>query len=152
VIPVFSKLVARMEPLFDELMASKVIRVSSLREFPDKPAIYLLSEGSERLYVGRARSLQKRMRQHSSRSHYSASFAFKLARIKECRASDYTQKNSAKTLMNEPQFLGTFLDMVRRVQNMDAHYVEEPDDKVQYLFEMYATLALNVPYCDFSTH
>jgi predicted GIY-YIG superfamily endonuclease len=148
----FTDLVARMEPMLDELLRSEQTKVSDCKKMPEKPGVYLLSENGENLFVGRAKSLRKRMAQHGARSHYSASFALKLARKKTNRLSNYKPENGAKTLMKDEGFKAAFLSMVARVKKMDAHHIVEPSDHLQYLFEMYASLQLNIPYCDFATH
>ena len=150
--PDFVSLVAQMEPLLSELLASHACEVSDYGRMPAQPGVYLLSEGTNNLYIGRARSLRNRMKQHTSRSHYSASFALKLAREKTKRLSNYRPENAAKTLMKDDQFRNAFLEMVDRVKHMRARHIVQPDDHLQYLFEMYASLTLDVPYCDFATH
>lgn len=148
----FTELVARMEPMLDVLLRSQSIKVSEYKEMPNKPGVYLLSENGEDLYVGRAKSLRNRMKQHASNSHYSASFALKLTRKKTGRFSNYKPENGAKTLMKDEAFKAAFQEMVSRVKAMDARHIVEPSDHLQYLFEMFASLQLSVPYCDFATH
>jgi hypothetical protein len=141
-----------MEPLLEKLVASPRFLVSERSRVPNEPGVYLLSESDNDLYIGRAKSLRGRMQGHGSRSHYSASFALKLARKKTNRLTNYKPENGAKTLMTEPAFQAVFYAMVDRVKAMQVRHIVEPDDHVQYLFEMYASLALDVPYCDFATH
>jgi GIY-YIG catalytic domain len=148
----FAGLVSRMDPMLAQLRNAEVFCVSDCGKFPSEPGVYLLSESHNDLYVGRTSSLKNRMRGHGSKSHYSASFALKLAREKAEKPATYRTDHSAKTLMSDDHFRAIFHGMIARVKKMQVRYVVEANDHAQYLFEMYASLVLQVPYCDFANH
>jgi hypothetical protein len=49
--------------------------------FEKVPAIYIFYEDGKAVHVGRTRNLKGRIQGHRTRNHYSASFAFKRARM-----------------------------------------------------------------------
>src|SRR5258705_13871063 len=93
----FAKLIESLEPKYQHLINMAPVRYGSLPKDLPKRAIYLFSEDSEHLYVGRTNNLRSRLRNHCSPSaqHFSAAFAFRIARQTSGHAkATYTTKGS----------------------------------------------------------
>lgn len=117
--------------------------------------VYLFSEASLHLYVGRSNRMPERVRNHgsSSATHRQAAFAFKLARETSGKMkATYRPEGSRKQLMLDPKFVGEFLAAKLRISGMQVRFVEEADPVRQCLLEVYVALALKTPYNDFDNH
>ena len=112
--------------------------------------VYLFSEGSDHLYVGRTDRLRDRHREHWSGRSHDAPFAFKLAR----HATNNLAKSglTRKALEADPTFAVAFREAKDRISNMQFRWVEEADPNRQCLLEIYATVVLNARYNDFINH
>jgi hypothetical protein len=78
----FREYVEALHPSFERLLQVKPVKIKDLpRDIPAQ-CIYLFSEGTKHLYVGRTKNLRQRLRQHSipGSHHNQAVFAFRLAR------------------------------------------------------------------------
>ena len=153
--PKFKQFVETLEPKFQQLVAMAPIRYGSLPKRLPNRAIYLFSEGTEHLYVGRTNNLRNRLRGHCAHGsrHFSAVFAFRIARQETgFTKPSYTTKGSRADLCNDPKFAPAFTNAKTRVANMDIRYVEETDPVRQALLEIYAATVLNTSYNDFDTH
>ena len=83
-----------------------------------------------------------------------AAFAFKLARENtgKTTASYKAGDDNRKGLMRNPEFVAAFKAAKARIREMDFRFVEETDQNVQALLEIYCTLVLDARYNDFNTH
>jgi hypothetical protein len=54
--------------------------------------------------------------------------------------------------MLEPIFAGAFTTAKERIGGMEYRYVEEADQNLQALLEIYCAVVLATPYNDFGTH
>jgi hypothetical protein len=83
-----------------------------------------------------------------------AAFAFKLAREATGKntASYKAGDDSRAGLMLNPEFKAASEAAKARIRRMDFRFVEERDQNVQALLEIYCTLALGAKYNDFNTH
>ena len=133
----------------------KPVSVATLpREMP-KAGIYLFSEGSKHLYVGRTNTLKNRLQNHCrpSSGHNKATFAFRLARQETgITQATYTTTGSRRYLENDPEFKAVFLSQKQRVSNMHVRFVSEPEPIRQALLEMYVAVSLETPHNDFDNH
>jgi hypothetical protein len=148
---IFRKHVEQLHPKFEALMRMSPVTLATLSNDADKSGIYLLSEGSRHLYIGRSRKIRSRLRMHVGHPA-GASFAIKLARESTGRKASYTALGSVKELLNEPEFSAAFQKAKQRIRAMHIRYIDEADCNRQALLEIYATLSLNTPYNDFETH
>jgi hypothetical protein len=151
----FAELVNSLEPRFAELLALPPVTYASLPRSLPQRAIYLFSRGSEHLYVGRTNNLRRRLRGHCSPGsrHFSAVFAFKIARIESGRITpSYKKEGSRASLAEDPVFKPIFVDAKKRIAGMDIRYVGENDPVRQALLEIYVATALGTPYNDFDNH
>ena len=117
--------------------------------------IYLFSEGSRPLYVGRTRRLAPAIRPtfNSGAQHNQAVFAFRLAREKTGQlTAAYSEESYRVELCSDSEFGPAFLEAKRRVREMQVRYVEERDPLRQALLEIYVAVVLKTPYNDFNTH
>ncbi len=155
----FRTLVEGLEPKLRELTAMPPVRLAEHQDtpLPNVPAsgTYLFTETGRHFYVGRSRSLSKRVRVHgrpSSRENQ-APFAFLLARHATGHGrATYREEGSRKELMQRPEFREAFQAARARIRAMDLRYVEETDPLRQCLLEVYAAVALKTRYNDFDTH
>jgi GIY-YIG catalytic domain len=78
----FQHYIETLHPSFEKLLAVRPIKICALPKIIPEKCIYLFSEGTNHLYVGRTRRLRNRLRQHSiaGAQHNQAVFAFRLAR------------------------------------------------------------------------
>jgi hypothetical protein len=151
----FTDLIESLEPRFRALLGMAPVKCGTLpREMPTG-GIYLFSEGIDHLYVGRTNRLRERLRGHCvpSGSHFTATFAFRIARETTGRASArYSKSDSRAEMVKDPAFAAAFEGAKRRIASMDLRYVEELDPTRQALLEIYAATVLKTPYNDFDNH
>ena len=124
------------------------------REMPDE-GIYLFSEGSEHLYVGRSNTIRKRLQKHCQpkSGHNSATFAFRLARQNTgMTQATYSTEGSRLHLERDPNFAEVFTAQKERVRNMGVRFVSETEPIRQALLEMYVAVSLGTPHNDFDNH
>jgi len=107
----FLKHVESLQPSFDALLACVPFTFSELpKQLPDA-GIYLFTEGSRHLYVGRTNRLRKRLQQHCrpGSPHSSSPFAFRLAReARNVPKASYKTEGSRKHLMEDLEFSTAF--------------------------------------------
>lgn len=151
----FRELVDGLHPKFERLLSMPPVRYGQLpRLVPDR-GIYLFSEADRHLYVGRTNGIKKRLQNHCRQggTHFSATFAFRIARIETGRTrATYTKAGSRDALLLQPEFAAAFEAAKRRVAAMDIRFVEETDAVKQALLEIYAATVLETPYNDFENH
>jgi len=151
----FKLYVETLHPSFEQLLRMRPVKIASLpKPLPEK-CVYLFSEGTEHLYVGRTRRLRNRLRQHSiaGAQHNQAVFAFRLAREMTGRTIPaYSVEGSRKALSADALFDKAFTEAKARVRNMDLRFVEETDPLRQALLEIYVSVVLKTKYNDFDTH
>lgn len=152
---VFREFIELLEPSFQSLMRMEPVSITALpREMPDA-GIYLFSEGSEHLYVGRTNKIRERLQNHCrpSSGHNKATFAFRLARqITGMTQATYSTEGSRPHLERDPQFAEVFTAQKQRVKNMGVRFVSEPEPMRQALLEMYVAVSLGTPHNDFDNH
>jgi predicted GIY-YIG superfamily endonuclease len=151
----FKQFVDSLHPSFEQLMLMTPLNMAAIPPRLPEKCIYLLSEGTNHLYVGRTRRLRQRLRQHSivGAQHNQAVFAFKLAREVTGRlAATYSIAGSRLAMCAEPLFSEAFTQAKTRVRNMDLRFVEEEDPTRQALLEIYVSVVLGTKYNDFDTH
>jgi predicted GIY-YIG superfamily endonuclease len=151
----FKQFVDSLHPSFERLMLMTPLAMTAIPSNLPEKCIYLLSEGTNHLYVGRTRNLKRRLKHHSTAGaqHNKAVFAFKLAREKTGRVvATYSVKGSRTALCSEPAFADAFTQAKTRVRSMDLRFVEEADPTRQALLEIYVSVVLGTKYNDFDTH
>jgi hypothetical protein len=99
--------------------------------------------------------MRQRLRGHCvmSAGHFSATFAFRIARKETGRTkASYAKAGSRPELLADPVFKSAFEEAKRRIARMDLRYVKEEDATRQALLEIYAATVLRTPFNDFDTH
>ena len=153
--PSFKVFVESLEPKFNELVSMQPIKYDSLPHHLPKKGLYLFSEEDNHLYVGRTNRLRNRLREHCmpSGTHFSATFAFRIARQKTgYLKATYKTKLSRPELVKDSVFGPAFEEAKKRVSIMDIRFIEETDPISQALLEIYVATVLHTPYNDFETH
>jgi predicted GIY-YIG superfamily endonuclease len=151
----FIQHIESLKPALQRLIAMKPVHVTALPGETPRSAVYLFSEESRHLYVGRTDRLKGRLQEHCrpSSHHNSAAFAFRLAReVTEQLAASYLQERSRRSLAEEPAFGQEFVRAKEKVRRMEVRWVEEVDPVKQALLEIYAAVVLETPYNDFRNH
>lgn len=148
----FQQATAAIPQLFEQLMDSPPFEAKGIVSQKKKAGIYLFLENGKPVHIGRTRDLGGRLRGHISRSHYSASFAFKRTRIVHGVTATYVTKGSRKELATDPVFKAAFYEQIDLVKRMEVRFVEVPDPIQQYLLELYAHLELGLRLDEFDTH
>ncbi len=151
----FTSLLKSVEPKYRKLVKMAPVKYTALPQGLPKRGVYLFSEGSKHLYVGRTKGLRERLRGHCvpSGSQFTATFAFRLAREKTGRkAASYTKVGSRVELLKDAAFASAFDAAKQRIALMDIRFVEEKDPTRQALLEIYTSTVLKTPYNDFDTH
>jgi len=151
----FREYVETLHPSFERLLHAVPVKIKDLLRDTPAQCIYLFSEGSRHLYVGRTKNLRQRLRQHwiPASQHNQAVFAFRLARESTgTLVAAYTVSGSRAALCAQEEFGSAFTLAKERVRNMDVRSVEEKDALRQALLEIYVSVVLKTPYNDFETH
>ena len=156
--------------LLDRLLSSPAYGLGNGRSKPpgDQHGVYLFTEEARNLYVGRtglterarlagrpgSSSFLTRLTGHTERDPGSASFAWRLTMekaLKEVEAGVRDPLPSTRKLrVKHPGLLELFREEQRRMAAMDFRTVEINDERVSYVFEVYAAWVLETPYNSFA--
>ncbi len=120
------KVMQHVEKKFHRLRSSMPFTFDCPPAYLPKKGIYLLYEGKRALYVGRSNNIRSRLRRHTGRSHYQATFAFLLAREAAGRVKPtYKKKGSREQLLLNRKFKCCF-DLAReRISKMNVLVIVE---------------------------
>ena len=151
----FAQVTESIRSSYKTLLKMEPVTTANLPNEMPKSGVYLFTDGSQHLYVGRSNRLRDRIRNHGSAAskHNVASFAFKIAReVTGNLRATYRSEGSRKHLLQQPKFARAFSDAKRRVSMMEVRFVEESDQLRQALLEIYVSVVLRTPFNDFDTH
>ncbi len=151
----FRAIVSDLDQKLKRLRSMPPVKLNALPRTMPKRGVYLLSQGSRHLYVGRTNRLRQRLHEHRrlSANHFSATFAFLIARHSTGRKkATYTKEGSRAKLAASPRFGRAFARARAQVARMDVRWVAEPRQVQQALLEIYAAIELGTKYNDFDTH
>jgi hypothetical protein len=152
----FAALLKDLPFQLEQLLAMDPVHLSekSLRS-ADCGGVYLFTDHDlgKHLYVGRTkRRILNRLRHHVGSAN-DCPFAFRLAREATGRiAAAYSGDNTRKQLLKDKDFSEAYQTAKKRIKDMDARWVVEPDPLKQCLLEVYVAVALETPHNDFDTH
>ncbi|NUQ01142.1 MAG: hypothetical protein HUU35_14935 [Armatimonadetes bacterium] len=153
---IFAAAVKSLKPSIDRLLQLQPIKNGNLPHVMPERGVYLLSEGSKHLYVGRSNDLRGRYGRHCkpNATHRMAAFAFRLAReaTGKLKASYKKGPDSRDGLMMNANFRAAFDAAKARIRAMDYRFVAEDDQVRQALLEIYVAVVLKTPYNDFNNH
>ena len=127
-----------MEPLLHRLQANPELTRNELQNIPDKGG-YVFYEDDKPIYVGRSNNIRNRIKGHVA-PNAGATFAFKLLRENTGIQAGYSQETSKNALLK--RYAEGFKEQRDRVRKMTFRVVETDDQRVQYIFEVYAIFAL----------
>ena len=149
----FNRRVMKVEELFAQLHNSPALPLQP-STLPEKQAIYVFLEDNKPVHVGRTRNLKRRSRGHISNSHFSASFAFKRARVATGneKASYKAQGSRNSLIKDDTVFFAEFTRQIGLVKNMQIKYLLLDDPIDQYLLELYAAMEYKTSLSEFDTH
>lgn len=153
--PQFAAVVESLHPSFQRLVEMNPVLYAALPKQMPTAGIYLFSEGTRHLYVGRSRDIRGRLGRHCrpGATYRMAAFAFRLAREATGRLkATYKKEGSRSALMEDLTFREAFEAAKVRIREMDLRFVEEIDPLRQTVLEVYVAVALETPYNDFETH
>jgi hypothetical protein len=150
--PTFASHIEAVPKLFALLKEANPFVEKGLVAQGKRTGIYAFFENGTPQYVGRTRNLQQRLRGHISANHYTATFAFKMARRTLGLPATYNKVGARAQLQNDPVFRPEFLRQIERVKAMQVRFVEIADPVHQYLVELYAHLEYALPLDEFDTH
>ena len=153
--PAFTSAIEHLPASFEALLAMEPCQPLEVPRSMPKAGIYLVSEGSQHMYVGRSTNIRRRLSNHCriGATYKMAAFAFRLARLEtgQVKAS-YKAVGSRADLMRNPKFRAAFEKAKDRIRHMDVRYVAELDPVRQALLEVYVAISLRTPHNDFDTH
>lgn len=149
----FNSIIANMEPILNQLLASPHLSRTELQNVPKK-GIYVFYEHASPIYVGRSNRVRQRLLEHSrpSSQHNSATFAFNLAMEAATQTGVTIPQTTRTKLQTYPPFRKLYSRAKERVAEMKVRVIEITDPIEQTIFEVYAALALGTAYNEFDTH
>ena len=149
----WEEVVAGLEPLLDGLLECARRPRLAHPAIPQKPGIYLFSEGGKRMYVGQTRNVNKRLANHTNAGSQQnqATFAFLLALEAADRVGVPTD-GTRPEIARDPAFVPLFDSAKARVRAMDVQFALSDDPELRTVFEVYVALTLRTQYNSFETH
>jgi predicted GIY-YIG superfamily endonuclease len=138
--PPFSIYLAAVHQAYQKLLTAPLHPAMEHPTIPSSGGVYVFYEKGQPFYVGRTRNLRRRLRQHShpTATHFSASFAFLMARRLAALPAipKLTRDQTA-------QQLDSLFSLCRqRVSYMSVRWVSEEEPIIQSLLEVYAAVTL----------
>jgi hypothetical protein len=151
----FTEAISGLHGQLEQLMSSEPFTFSNKPRKLPMSVVYVFSEGSAPLYVGRSNRFSQRLGNHcrmGSQANQS-SFAFKLAReAAGITAAAYSGDETRAALMLRPDFVAGFSAAKERLNKMKIRFVEESNQVQQALLEIYCAVGLKTRYNQFGTH
>lgn len=151
----FSEILDQMNPLLEQLLGCEPHQRGVRPAAPERPGVYLFTEGGKPIYVGQTRNFRRRWGEHTrpSSPENSAPFAFNIAR-QEATLNQLDATGPRKVVSKLPDFVELFEAAKRRVRAMEFRFVEIEDPPLRTIFEVYASLALGThgEFNVFETH
>ena len=151
----FTLYINKLPILLNDLLSMSPVQPTNLPKNVPLRGIYLFSENSKHLYVGRSNNIRSRIQNHCrlSASHHQATFAFRIARGEtNFKKATYKTKGSRKDIEEDPIFKPAFSSAKESLRNMELRFIGVDDPILQALFEIYAAVTLNTPFNDFENH
>lgn len=153
--PKFAALVVSLEPKLQALIQMSPVSAARLPRVMPSHGIYLFSDGTRHLYVGRSNNIRRRIGLHCrpGSQHNQATFAFRMTRLQTGNSGPtYTTLGSRQELVKDAVFGQTFTSCKATIRGFDLRFVEEHDPTRQALLEIYVATVLETPFNDFDNH
>jgi putative restriction endonuclease len=122
--PIFATHIETVPKLFSVLREATPFVEKGLVAQRKRAGIYAFFENNVPQYVGRTKNLKQRLRSHILVNHYSAAFAFKMARGNLGLPATYNAVGARGQLQNDAIFRPEFLRQMERVKAMQVRFVE----------------------------
>jgi predicted GIY-YIG superfamily endonuclease len=153
--PKFAEIVELLEPTFQRLIQMQPVNAERLPRTMPMKGIYLFSDNTEHLYVGRSNNIRRRIGLHCrpGSQHNQATFAFRMARHQTGRNdAAYTTSGSRSEMVKDAVFGPAFTACKVHIRTLGLRFVEENDATRQALLEIYTATVLETPFNDFENH
>ena len=153
--PKFAAMVQLLEPTFQRLIQMQPVSAKQLPRIMPMQGIYLFSDDTKHLYVGRSNNIRRRIGLHCrpGSQHNQATFAFRMARHQTGRTdAAYTTSGSRSEMVKDAVFGPTFTACKAHIRSLELRFVEESDATRQALLEIYTATVLATPFNDFENH
>ena len=149
----WEQLHARLDPLLRELLNCPARTRQEHSPLTPDAGVYLFSEDGVPMYVGQARNLRHRMRNHTipSARENQATFAFLLA-LEDAEHLGITVEGTRRAVAQDPTFAPLFDAAKERVREMNVQFAHSDDPELRTVFEVYAAIQLPTRYNSFETH
>lgn len=147
-------LAAEFGDLLDQLVSGHVYRCGKRPAPPKAPGVYLFAEGESVLHVGRTRNLQSRRRDQTglSNDRFTATNAFRRAVADAAAAGHEGLPKNRAELEAHATFKPYFAAAKQRMRAADFRCVQLSDPPRQAMFEIFASIALDLPRKLWLTH
>ncbi|HWR51343.1 MAG TPA: GIY-YIG nuclease family protein [Bryobacteraceae bacterium] len=152
----FQNAISGLEGKCAMLLAMQPVAVAEAKGIGSVAGVYLLSQGTKHLYVGRSNNIRRRLRLHCQGARNQAPLAKQLAMLHLSQAgvplpSAY-RKGNKEFYGTDPQFCRAFKNAKVTVASSSVRFVEEREPVAQALLEIYVALAMKTPFNDFDVH
>ena len=139
----FDDLIARLEPLLEELWEAPAAPRADHGTIPAVPGVYLFTRRDEPVHVGQAPDLRRRLAEHCrpSSGHTKATLAFEIAKRAATREGIEVDGPPAR-LATSDDFSPFFVRAKEAVSELPVRFVEVDSRELRAVFEVYGALAL----------
>jgi hypothetical protein len=140
----FDEVIARMEPLLEQLWDSPAATRDEHESVPAAPGLYLFTRGDDPVYVGQAPNLRRRLGEHCrpSSGPSKATLAFEIAK-RAARREGIDVDGPPSRLATSDEFVPYFASSKQAVAELPVRFIELESPELRTVFEVYAALALD---------
>ncbi len=139
----FDDLIARLEPLLEELWEAPAAPRAEHGQIPAAPGVYVFTRRDEPVHIGQAPDLRRRLAEHCrpSSGHTKATLAFEIAKRAATREGIEVDGPPAR-LATSDDFTPYFVRAKEAVAELPVRFVEVDSRELRTVFEVYGALAL----------
>ena len=150
--PIFAELIKTLDEKYKRLITMQPVTISTVPTDAPTGGVYLFSQNSIPLYVGRTKlNIRDRVKQHVN-STKDCPFAFRLAREATGNSeAKYAGKGTRKDLLENEEFRSAYKEAKRQIKTMELRYVEETNPTKQALLEIYVATTTKSKHNTFET-
>jgi hypothetical protein len=147
----FDELIARLEPLLEQLWESPAAPRAEHGGIPAAPGIYLFTRHDEPVHVGQAPDLRRRLAEHCrpSSGHTKATLAFEIAKRAATREGVEVDRPPAR-LATSDDFSPYFVRAKEAVAELPVRFIAVESRELRTVFEVYGAMALGTVDADAS--
>jgi hypothetical protein len=150
----YAQVLASVKVKYRALLKSSKHPVSNMPLSLAVSGIYILSDDSGPLYIGRSDNVRRRLQWHTHNSHSQATLAFLMARRStgNVEPSCRTTLSRAALLKSDRSFRRAFDRARKDIRAMRVQHVRVEDAATQAVLEVATALLLKTPFNDFGNH